>query len=93
MELDDWSEVPIPRLAFKINTAILDQYYYQYQMKNRGANKKPGELELCATSLVMLKAASVLGEEFDLKALQTINPFPKQAKSGKIVMDCIRMLE
>ena len=28
MELDDWTGVPIPRLAFKINTTMLDQYYW-----------------------------------------------------------------
>jgi hypothetical protein len=31
MELDEWIDVPIPRLAFKINTAMLDQFYYHTQ--------------------------------------------------------------
>ena len=29
-QLDDWKDVPIPRLAFKINTALLDKFYYQF---------------------------------------------------------------
>ena len=49
---------------------------------------------MCATSLVILKAASVLGVEFDLKSLKYINPFPKKAAfSDKIVIESINLLE
>ena len=80
-------------MAFKINTAMLDQYFYQIQQRNKGPNKKPGELEMCSTSLVMLKAASILGEEFEFKALKHINPFPKKTNSDKIVSESIKLLE
>ena len=42
---------------------------------------------------MLLKAASVIGEEFELKALKFISPFPKSATSGKRVEDAIRLLE
>ena len=48
---------------------------------------------MCSTSLVMLKAASILGEEFEFKALKHINPFPKKANSDKIVSESIKLLE
>ena len=36
--------------------------------------KKPGDLEACITSIVILKAAVVLGEEFELRALKKVQP-------------------
>ena len=62
LRLQDWVNVPVPRIALKINTSFLDQFYYSIQMK--GKNARPGELQGCTTSIVLLKAASVLGEEF-----------------------------
>jgi len=32
-------------------------------------NKRPGEFEACVKSIVILKAATVLGEEFDIKSI------------------------
>ena len=42
---------------------------------------------------MLLKAASVLGEEFELKALKHISPFPKSANSQKRIEDSVRLLE
>mgnify|MGYP007058519337 CR=1 FL=1 len=28
MQINDWTAVPVPRLALKINTQMLDQFYY-----------------------------------------------------------------
>lgn len=42
---------------------------------------------------MLLKAASVLGEEFEIKALKQISPFPKSNSSSKRVEDAIRLLE
>ena len=65
-ELSDWKTVPVPRLALKQICTHLDKYLYALQNKKP---KKPGEVEACVTSIVMLKAATVLGDEFELKAL------------------------
>ena len=54
---------------------------------------RPGELQNCVSSIVLLKAASVLGEEFELKALKQISPFPKSVTSASRVEDSIRVLE
>ena len=68
-ELSDWKTVPVPRLALKQMCTHLDRYLYAVQNKR---NKKPGEVEACVTSIVMLKSATVLGDEFELKALAQI---------------------
>ena len=65
-EMNDWKTVPVPRLALKQICTLLDKYLYALQTKKL---KKPGEVEACVTSIVMLKAATVLGDEFELKAL------------------------
>ena len=65
-ELSDWKTVPVPRIALKQICTHLDNYLYAMQNKK---TKRPGELEACVTSIVMLKAATVLGDEFELKAL------------------------
>ena len=31
--INDWSMVPVPRLALKINTQLLDQYYFSIKNK------------------------------------------------------------
>ena len=73
--INDWTSLPVPNLAFKINCTLLDEFYYSYMVK--GPQLRPGELETCTTNIVLLKSASVLGEEFELKALKKISPFPK----------------
>ena len=42
---------------------------------------------------MLLKAASVLGEEFELKALKYISPLSKSASNTKRVEEAIRLLE
>jgi hypothetical protein len=37
-------------------------------------DKRPNELEDCMKSVVMLKSATVLGDNFDSKSLQSLNP-------------------
>ena len=65
-ELSDWKTVPVPRLGLKMTATHLDKYLRAIQYKQP---EKPGEIEACVTSIVMLKAATVLGDEFELKAL------------------------
>ena len=91
IQINDWTAIPVPRLSLKMTSQYLDQFYYSIQSK--GKNCRPGELHGCTTAIVILKAASVLGEEFELKALKQISPFPKSASSAKRVEDAIRLLE
>ena len=81
----------MPRLALKINLQILDYYYYSVAQK--GSKARAGELQGVTSSIVLLKAASVLGEEFELKALKHISPFPRGANAAKRVEDAVRLLE
>jgi len=90
VSINDWSMVPVPRIALKINTQLLDQYYFS--VKNKIA-QRPGELQSCITAIVILKAAAVLGEEFEMKALKQISPFPKSANSSKRIEEAINLLE
>ena len=89
-ELSDWKTVPVPRLALKINCTHLDKYLYGYQNKRP---IKPGEVEACVTSIVMLKSATVLGDEFELKALEQIQPLRKANTTIKHVKDSFKLLE
>ena len=91
-EINDWTAVPVPRLAHKVNTQMLDQFYYSIQSKG-AKNQRPGELQACTSAIVLLKAASVLGEEFELNALKFISPLTKSANTSKRVEDAIRLLE
>lgn len=78
--INDWTSLPVPNIAFKINCTLLDEFYYSVMVK--GPQVRPGELETCTTNIVLLKSASVLGEEFELKALKRISPFPKNQSVG-----------
>ena len=69
---------------------MLDQYYFSIKLRKP---QRPGELQSCISAIVLLKAASVLGEEFEMKALKQISPFPKSANSSKRVEDAIGLLE
>lgn len=42
---------------------------------------RPGELELCMKAVVMMKAATVLGDDFELSALLALNPLRSQETS------------
>ena len=55
----------------------------------KGKNLRPGEIQGTTSALVLLKAASVLGEEFELRALKDISPFPKSSATHKRVVDAI----
>jgi len=50
---------------------MIDKYQQTCQQKQ---NKRPGELEQVMKSIVMMKAATVLGDFFDSKSLQAMNP-------------------
>lgn len=71
MQLNDFSSVPVPRFAIKINTASVDRYLQATLTKTR---LRPGEVDTVVKSIVMMKAATVLGDEFELKALIAIQP-------------------
>ena len=92
MKINDWTAVAVPRLALKTNTMLLDQFYYSIQSKGP-KNQRPGELHACTSAIVLLKAASVLGEEFELKALKHISPLSKSTGNSKRVEEAIRLLE
>ncbi len=66
IEVSDFLTVPSPRIAIKKNCMMMDQYLQNIFSKQQ---KRPGELETCVKSLVMMKAAAVLGDEFDTKSL------------------------
>jgi len=71
MNLNDYSPVPVPRFAIKINTSQVDKYLQATLTKTR---QKPGEVDTVVKSIVILKAATILGDEFELKALTAIQP-------------------
>jgi len=66
MQLNDYSSVPVPRFAIKINTASVDRFLQATLSKTR---LRPGEVETVVKSIVMMKAATVLGDEFELNSL------------------------
>ena len=82
VKLNDFITVPVPRFTIKYNLALIDKYLNTYYSKEK---KKPGELETCVKSIVQMKAASVLGDEFDLKSLLAVNPLrlPESIESMK----------
>jgi hypothetical protein len=59
----------VPRLALKQNCNRIDAFITQVRDNPK---KRPGDLELCITSIVLLKAAVVLGDEFELQALKKV---------------------
>ena len=70
-ELNNFLTCPVPRIAMKQNLSYIDQYVNFVYSKR---NKRPNELEDCMKSVVMLKSATVLGDDFDSKSLQALNP-------------------
>lgn len=70
-KLSDWKSVPVPRLALKINCTRIDRLIQSVRDNPR---KRPGDLELCITTIVILKSAVILGEEFELRALKKVQP-------------------
>ena len=88
--MSDFKTVPVPRLALKLACTQLDKYLYSVQNKRPS---KPGEVEACVTSIVMLKAATVLGDEFELKALAQIQPLREKNNTIKGVKHSLCLLE
>jgi len=64
--LKDFTAVPLPRIAVKINTSLVDSYIRDTQMKKK---LRKGEIEQAMKGVVLLKSASVIGEEFELSTL------------------------
>jgi len=89
LKLSDFTTVPTPRLAVKINCSYLDRFLNSIMSK---VNKRPGELESAVKSLVIMKSATVLGEEFELRALQAINPM-KIGMTTKQIKQSLQQLE
>ena len=83
--------VPCPRIAIKIRLQRYSQFLYSIHSK--GKNSKPGEAQEATLALVLMIVASVLGIDFELKALKHIAPLPKTAHSMRLVESCIRLLE
>jgi predicted ATPase len=81
-KLNDFVTVPVPRFSIKNNIAMIDKFL---KTINNKPQKRPGELEACVKAIVMMKAATVLGDEFDLKALKAVNPlrYPETIDSLK----------
>ena len=58
---------------------------------NEKTNARPGEKELCIKSCVLLKAATILGDEFDTKSLQAVSPFRSETLQG--INKMVKLLE
>ena len=89
--IDEWTTVPVPRLAMKVNMEMMSEFFFSIQAK--GKNKKPGELKGATTALVIIKVCSVLGREFQLEALKQISPLHKNAIHMKRIDAAIKLLE
>ncbi len=89
INLDDFLTCPAPRIAIKQNLAMIDKYQQTCQQKQ---NKRPGELEQVMKSIVMMKAATVLGDFFDSKSLQAMNPL-RQMETIPSLNKMLKMLE
>lgn len=86
--LSDWKSVPVPRLALKTNCNRVDSFIKAMRDNPR---KRPGDLELCMTSIVLLKSAVVLGDEFELRALKKVQPL--RVASDKMLLNSLKLLE
>ena len=82
--MDDWSAVPVPRYALKINQFYLSQFISWFGNKT---NAKPGLYEEALAATVLLKTASVLGKEFTIEALKHISPLKKDLRHDQKVED------
>ena len=67
-QLNDWATLPVPDIMCSINGRLLDQY-----MKE--SNKPSGSFDhRKVKGIILLKAASVIGEIFTLKQLEFVSP-------------------
>ena len=71
-KIKDFLHVPVPRVALRNNLNAIDKYL---KSVNEKQNARPGEKEQCIKSCVLLKVATILGDEFDTKSLQAVSPF------------------
>jgi hypothetical protein len=88
-KLNDYVTVPVPRFAIKHNVSMIDKFLKSITNK---PSKRPGELEACVKAIVMLKAATVLGDEFDLKSLKAVNPL-RVSESIESLKQLLKLLE
>lgn len=93
--LNDWTEVPVPRIANKINCAMIDTFLNTVMRK---AKKMPMELENTVKSIIFMKAACVLGDDFELSALEAVQPLRrgetiKSIKSAMKKLECADFIE
>lgn len=51
--------MPVPRIAIKKNLAMIDRFLSSVSFK---VKRRPEELQNCVKAIVMMKAASVIGD-------------------------------
>lgn len=78
-KMRDFINVPVPRVALRNNCSAIDNYIKDIESKK---NKRPGELDNCIRSVVMLKVATILGEEFDTRSLFAVCPIKVESVSN-----------
>ena len=69
IDLQNFLWCPVPRIAMKVNLALVDRY-----ITTKKTEKRPNAMEDCIKSVIMLKAATLLGDNFDTMSLQSLNP-------------------
>lgn len=87
-KIKDFIHVPVPRVAMRDNLKAIDHFL---KSNNEKTNARPGEKELCIKSCVLLKAATILGDEFDTKSLQAVSPFRSETLQG--INKMVKLLE
>ena len=70
--IDNWCNLPVPRHSLKLTIQSLSTFYFQ--IKSKGNNMKPGELDTVIIANILLKVATILGREFQTDALKYISP-------------------
>ena len=69
---------------------MLDNYVLKISDKKP---RRPGEYETCIKSILLMKAASILGDEFETESLQSVFNQVRKQTSHKDFFQCIKMLE
>ena len=54
--------------------------------------KRPGELEECMKSVILMKAATVIGDEFDSKSIMSANPL-RSNETVESIAKLLKLLE
>lgn len=73
IDLQNFLWCPVPRIAMKVNLALVDQY-----ITLKKTEKRPNAMEDCIKSVIMLKAATLLGDSFDTMSLQSLSPLQQK---------------